>query len=230
MNKIEAQVFGKAQSWVSDCESYYDEVHEGIKIVTQTVEEDMNQIGEIKLREYVDFLMIVSEDLDTIMKTKLKEKVYNRSLSYNSVDVTELLHSMMDDAAMEFKFYSQPAFIYSSVNGRLEPTENYDFPKLKKFISLVETNARYDLKNQPEWQHDYYVYEGQVIGRDGPGNIVFGYLAKVFGYSEEFASFGAGFYQILSGTSSWEFAGSWFDDPRDQAMIQLGYEYYDRTH
>ena len=31
MNKIEAQVFGKAQSWVSDCESYYDEVHEGLQ-------------------------------------------------------------------------------------------------------------------------------------------------------------------------------------------------------
>ncbi len=40
MNKIEAQVFSKVQSWVSDCESYYDEVHEGLQAILLTLSMD----------------------------------------------------------------------------------------------------------------------------------------------------------------------------------------------
>ena len=37
MNKIETQVFGKAQSWVSDCESYYDDIFKGLVMIKDQI-------------------------------------------------------------------------------------------------------------------------------------------------------------------------------------------------
>ena len=36
----------------------------------------------------------------------------------------------------------------------------------------------------------------------------------------------AGIYQIKSGTSDWSYYSSYFDDPRDQVMIDPGYQIF----
>lgn len=40
----------------------------------------------------------------------------------------------------------------------------------------------------------------------------------------------AGVYQMLQGTSNLEWAGSFFDDPRDQEMVNLGIKWYEQGH
>ena len=48
--------------------------------------------------------------------------------------------------------------------------------------------------------------------------------------TEVFAKAGAGFYQIVSNTTKLKYLSSFFDDPYDQEMMKLGFDYYDRTH
>lgn len=64
MNKTEAQVFGKAQSWVSDCESYYDEVHEGLQAILLTLSADCLSLNGYLTPERADFTQTVLKELD----------------------------------------------------------------------------------------------------------------------------------------------------------------------
>jgi hypothetical protein len=73
---------------------------------------------------------------------------------------------------------------------------------------------------------DMAIYNGQVYDFDDFGNITFGIAAAAYGFPEEFALAGAGFYQVYSGTSNWSFISSYFDDPNDSEMISLGYSLF----
>jgi len=64
------------------------------------------------------------------------------------------------------------------------------------------------------------------------GNYHFGYAAAAYGIPRGIGKFGAGMYQLKSGTSSWSYWDSFFDDPNDQKWIDEGYndyksDYYD---
>lgn len=74
------------------------------------------------------------------------------------------------------------------------------------------------------------IYEGDIVKKDATGNILFGYVGKVFGYDDEFLCAGAGAYQIKSLTSDLSFASTYFDDPYDNEMIRRGIDYYNKTH
>ena len=95
---------------------------------------------------------------------------------------------------------------------------------LSKFYSLVKTNGKWDFKNQKQWKlktGDYYIFFGKRISVEDVGNIHFGYVASVL-FSWRTMCSGAGLYQIYSGTSSWKYWYSFFDDPRDTAYISVG--------
>ncbi len=79
MNKIEAQVFGKAQSWVSDCESYYDEVHEGLKLLTSTIGMDLCLPGYLS-KEAADIVNRILREIsfDNVQLSKLTQQVNNK--------------------------------------------------------------------------------------------------------------------------------------------------------
>jgi len=71
---------------------------------------------------------------------------------------------------------------------------------LYTFYELVRNNGELDLKNQG-WNDSEYIFNGEVIPGDGPGNILYGYLGKAYG-----------------------------DDPRDQKNIKKGINYYNNLH
>ena len=116
------------------------------------------------------------------------------------------------------------------------------------FKKLVETNGIYDLKNSSTFKNDLRqllkIRNGEELpdaftyrGKGGYelqdlGNYNFGVLSNAAGYSNNFVQFGAGIYQIYSGTSSSRY---WFssigsqllygDEPRDAYFIQLGFHH-----
>lgn len=105
---------------------------------------------------------------------------------------------------------------------------------LYTFYELVRNNGELDLKNQG-WNDSEYIFNGEVIPGDGPGNILYGYLGKAFGYSDELLLRAAGYAQTQAGTNEPEW-GDWFgsepygDDPRDQKNIKKGINYYNNLH
>lgn len=141
-------------------------------------------------------------------------------------DATEKLDTLMADA--EAKHYGEKN------NTNLSPR------KLERFYNLVKDEAEYDLKRQPGWEeHPQFVYNGEVVDRDVPGNIGYGYLGRVFGYEDPLLTKGAGAYGIYTGLRDGktlgEIAGdftwdSFGDDPRDTARIRQGIARYDRLH
>src|SRR5690606_8297187 len=119
----------------------------------------------------------------------------------------------------------------------LDPDPFYsDMYALGKFIELVGPGGPYDLKNDKNSifsinklrKYDgKAMYNGEVFKAEDFGNYNFGVAAKAFGLSLSFSQFGAGIVQILSGTSSWDFMNTYFDDPRDTYMIGRGYNHFD---
>ena len=96
------------------------------------------------------------------------------------------------------------------------------------FYEKVKDGGDWDIKLTDEWKFEegkVYVYRGQVMRWDDPGNIHFGYTGAVV-FSEEFLCAGAGLNQITKfGFSSGDF-DSYFDDPRDQEMMRWGCRLY----
>ena len=126
-------------------------------------------------------------------------------------DITDRLNKAMRDNAADF-------------NSKIYLTAGV---KLFAFVMSVKTGAKYDLKFT--WNLDKnvtYFYSGTRLRYDDIGNIHFGYLGASIGYSLLFLKSGAGIYQIYSGTSTWEYVSSFFDDPQDSAMIEWGYNIY----
>lgn len=146
-------------------------------------------------------------------KLPIPKDVKYRDIPLAPPDVTSKLNTLMSDFDSDYKDYSA------------NPVT-----KLHTFWGLVETGSRADVKNSVFKKYDYYIYNAELYRRDDLGNIFFGYAGKVFGYSDTFLESGAGFYQIYSGTSSWSYYSSWFDDPRDTEMIGLGISIYNNWH
>ncbi|MDR2672379.1 MAG: hypothetical protein LBC35_03660, partial [Coriobacteriales bacterium] len=108
------------------------------------------------------------------------------------------------------------------------------------FISLVKGGGEYDLKkDNGEWPvfiapgsdvYMTYSFDSEIVRGDAPANILYGYVGKTFGVPEPLLYIGPGIAQIADGTSSWDYIGSNFDDPVDQYYIEVGINYYNRTH
>lgn len=98
------------------------------------------------------------------------------------------------------------------------------------FYYDVKTGGPWDLKYSTHGysyaelgNKDYAMYNGDKMQKDDFGNITFGIAAAAYGLPMEFARTGAGYYQILSGTSHLSYMTSYWDDPRDSEMIARGY-------
>ena len=91
--------------------------------------------------------------------------------------------------------------------------------------------GKYDLKSKSEWQgKEHFIYNGEIIWYDDPGNILYGYLGKAMGFEDLTLLSAAGAVQILTGTSSWDYVSSFFDDPRDQKSIKMGIQRFKDTN
>ena len=138
------------------------------------------------------------------------------------------------------------------INEELLNSFRYDYTglgiigaKLGIFIDMVQNKGVYDIKRQDEWQYPHKTYHGTVHNNfetlspfmyyDGNlwsaeelGNYTFGYFGAANGYGEEFLCFGAGVYQKATDPNpAWLLFDSYWDDPRDQEFIRMGYQFFD---
>lgn len=87
-----------------------------------------------------------------------------------------------------------------------------------------------DLKNQPEWQHSAFIYDGEIVDQDVPGNINYGYFGSYCNIPQSVLMAGAGYAQLSAGTAEVEFYVTLFDDPRDTYRTFQGVEIYEEWH
>ncbi|WP_149240838.1 RHS repeat-associated core domain-containing protein [Dyadobacter sp. 32] len=101
--------------------------------------------------------------------------------------------------------------------------------KMDFFKGEVGTGRPFDLKVGAYSERSIgkeSFYEGETFAPQDYGNYNFGVAAKSFGYSLNFAEWGAGIYQIRSGTSQFSWYYRKFDDPRDGNMIKRGFNHF----
>lgn len=112
-------------------------------------------------------------------RSDVEGKIKKQLIDIPIEDITDRLHSLMKTAEEDCAFYAQPAY-YQSNTGLTEATGNAFVPKTLKFVELVKNHGLYDIKRQSDWLSDWYVYEGDIVRNDAPGNMLFGYVGKVF--------------------------------------------------
>ncbi len=129
-------------------------------------------------------------------------------------DVTEQLNEYMRQTEIDYEHMHRKPWI-----------EN-----LFEFETLVDDFSKMDLKRQPGWQHSALIYEGEIIDRDVPGNINYGYFGTFCNIPKAVLLLGAGYAQIRDGNSAWDFWFAIFDDPRDTFRVLQGIDIYDLWH
>lgn len=101
---------------------------------------------------------------------------------------------------------------------------------IPEFYRIVNDHGIMDLKRQPGWQHSAFIYDGEIISYDDPGNINFGYFGKFCNFPEFVLIAAPGLIQIRDGTSDWSFWTTVFDDPRDTYRVLQGINIYESQH
>jgi hypothetical protein len=88
-----------------------------------------------------------------------------------------------------------------------------------RFIALVGAGRPWDIKREfPRWVRD--PAEGVDYGSDLWGNLHYGYIGKAAGFTE-FELIAGAIWQAIRDTDTW------WDDPKDQAAIRLGFALWD---
>lgn len=116
-------------------------------------------------------------------------------------------------------------------------------PRLLLFYNLVDDGGILDLKRQPGWESPKFVYNGEVVDNDVPGNITYGYLGKHFDLPDTVLYFGAGSNQVKNAVKQAIKEGrnplealkdynldTFGDDPRDTARIRQGIEAWNKRY
>ncbi len=129
-------------------------------------------------------------------------------------DVTEKLYSYMRNTEKKYAYMHERTW----------------FENLLEFARLVGNKREMDLKNQPEWQHSAYIFNGEIVDQDTLGNINYGFFGRHCNIPPAVLIAGAGFAQLVAGSSSPTFWFTLFDDPRDNDRVMQGIEIYEDLH
>ena len=100
------------------------------------------------------------------------------------------------------------------------------------FYENVKDGGKLDIKLTEEWKFEdgkMYIYNGNILRYDDPGNINFGYVGAVL-FPLDVLCFGAGMNQISNYGFQFGDFSTFFDDPRDNEMIKYGYSLYINSH
>jgi len=130
-------------------------------------------------------------------------------------DVTDRLNEYMRQTEVD----------YAHMHNRLW-VEN-----LKEFYLLVRGHGEMDLKNQPEWKHSAYIYNGELVSQDALGNINYGYFGTFCNFPKIVLIAAGGFAQWRSSRKvNLEFWYTLNDDPRDTFRVLQGIDIYNLWH
>lgn len=161
--------------------------------------------------------------------TVSKESAYDRVISCNFQkrvslekagkvrDITAKLNAFMEENASKLTGY-----LYVCGYERA----------CKYFYDNVKDGGELDIKLTDEWKFEEgvtYIYSGQELRYDDPGNINFGYVGHVL-FDRTVLCLGAGGNQIMKYGFKFGDVFSFFDDPRDNRMIKWGYRLYEEKH
>ena len=104
--------------------------------------------------------------------------------------------------------------------------------RLSEFQANVQNKGPWDLKQLPEWNNSsLYTFDGIIVDRDAPGNIMYGYMGTVYGIPDIILYLGASYAQLKAGTTKVKWIPvTWGDDPIDQFNIERGIDYYYKIH
>ena len=97
------------------------------------------------------------------------------------------------------------SFGFDEDTGRLIYPSDYAywFILLPEFKENVQNGGIWDLKQYEEWQQSsLYYFNGELVDKDAPGNIMYGYMGKIYGIPDGVLYLAAGYAQIKAGTSS----------------------------
>lgn len=97
------------------------------------------------------------------------------------------------------------------------------------FVELVKTGGAWDIKQTLGYWSKYNFRWGLHSG-EHIGNAHYGYMGKKLDYTNFTLKFSAGFYQLISGDSKWEYWNHYFDEPKDQEAIQHGIDIYQKGY
>ncbi len=125
-------------------------------------------------------------------------------------DITEQLNTLMAQIKEDYVYMHERTWM-----------EN-----LLEFKRLVQNSGDLDLKNQPEWQHSAFIYDGELLDQDALGNINYGFFGAYCNIPDSVLLACAGYAQIMAGTKELSFWSTFFDDPRDTYRILQGIELY----
>ena len=208
-------------------------VLEEFKRISRQLEHDLadgQKQANILSPNYRKNIMEAAKELDRFLHTNLHARIPQYFNLIPIEDVTDRLHRLMASTDATYASYSQ-APVYQNALGTTVTIANSPVTKLKEFVLSVKDDSPIDIKSSPEWTGEWYIYEGDIIRFDAPGNILFGYVGKVFGYDDEFLCLGAGLYQLgTKGLQQLDQLTSYGDDPYDTKMIRKGIAYYNKTH
>ena len=111
---------------------------------------------------------------------------------------------------------------------------------LGDFYQFVRNGSEMDVKNQSDWQHSAFIYDGELVDKDALGNINYGYFGKHCNIPEIVMIGAAGAAQILDNMDDDSLIDylddhrtdiiAFFDEPRDAYRILQGEEIYNNLH
>ena len=142
------------------------------------------------------------------------------------------------DYRLPYDFYILGDDVTSKLDQYMRQTEvdyaymhkRYWLENLLEFKNLVGNGCEMDLKNQPEWHHSAFIYNGEVIAQDALGNINYGYFGTYCNFPQSVLMAAAGFAQLIAGTHDWAYWTTFLDDPRDSYRIIQGIDIYEQWH
>ena len=138
-----------------------------------------------------------------------------------------------------YNFYVLGEDVTDRLNEYMRQTEvNYAYmhnrlwvENLKDFYLLVRGHGEMDLKNQPEWKHSAYIYNGELVSQDALGNINYGYFGTFCNIPKIVLIAAGGVAQSLSHRKvNLEFWYTLADDPRDTFRVMQGIDIYELWH
>jgi len=196
-----------------------------------------NLESKVKLNENIDYEALYEESINPngkyygiLSEEELNNVInhVNASISENGMEIQSLeIRPLM----LDFDYYQKSlqntvllSYTFTSyVNiGYAEPIAWYDTGLF--FVNKVKTGGDWDYKTTMGKNTVYYCnmknYYGSYTGEQ-IGNMHYGTVGSYL-FTPTILKAAAGIYQIHSGTWQLSWLSTYFDDPSDQASIQLG--------
>ncbi|SDJ85767.1 polymorphic toxin type 44 domain-containing protein [Sediminibacillus albus] len=144
----------------------------------------------------------------------------------SKVHASEMGNSIMAESANGFAYtMKKNALIMMQRKQNDIDLGTYPYYTGKYFASKVKSGGDWDYKRTFGYSNGYY-FDGRYMTGEALGNMHYGFTGRASGFSEYLLRTAAGAVQIYSGTSHIGWYGSYFDDPKDQHYIEIGFNYW----